>query len=58
MILRVADRLHCSAPEAAALPRFWHEAALAAISAENGAERERQKAAERKARMARAMKGR
>lgn len=57
-MFRVADRLHCTPMEAAAAPTFWREAALAAISAENGAAVERQKAADRKARQRRQMGGR
>lgn len=41
--------------EAAAAPKFWQEAALAAISAENGAAIEKQKAADRKARQRKQM---
>ncbi len=57
-MFRAADRLHCSVMEAAAAPLFWREAALMAIRAENGAAAERQKSADRKARMQRQMKGR
>lgn len=54
-MFRVADRLHCTPMEAAAAPKFWQEAALAAIAAENGAAVEKQKAADRKAKAQRRM---
>jgi hypothetical protein len=50
--------MHCSVMEAASAPLFWREAALMALSAENGAAVEKQKSAERKARMRSKMKGR
>jgi hypothetical protein len=53
--MRAADRLHCTPWELLKQGRFWQEAALAAISAENGAAVERQKAADRKAKAARRM---
>ncbi len=57
-MFRVADRLHCTPQEAASAPLYWRQAALMAISAENGAAAEKQRAAERKARAARKMGGR
>jgi len=53
-MFRVADRMHCTPMEAAAAPLFWREAALMALSAENGAANEKQRQAERKSKAARA----
>lgn len=57
-MFRAADRMNCTPMEAAAAPTFWREAALMALSAENGAANEKQRQAERKAKAARARGGR